>query len=150
MRPVGFSTGALAHGDFRAALSMLVRGPTAAIELSALREPEFEPLISALPHLDLSQFCYVSLHVPSRLETLSDARVVESLGLAIERRWPIVLHPDAIADFRPWLRLGSLVCIENMDGRKTTGRTVDELAKVFDALPEASLCFDIAHARQVD
>ncbi|MFL5383570.1 MAG: hypothetical protein ACJ8GN_13715 [Longimicrobiaceae bacterium] len=46
--------------------------------------------------------------------------------------------------------MGSLLLIENMDKRKRTGRTVEELEILFRSLPEARLCFDIAHARQVD
>ncbi|MDB6168988.1 MAG: uncharacterized protein JWM88_1852, partial [Verrucomicrobia bacterium] len=34
--------------------------------------------------------------------------------------------------------------------RKPIGRTADELDPVFEALPEAGLCFDLGHARQVD
>jgi hypothetical protein len=34
MRPIGFSTGALAFGDFRRALSMLKDKPVSAVELS--------------------------------------------------------------------------------------------------------------------
>lgn len=37
-----------------------------------------------------------------------------------------------------------------MDKRKSTGRTCVELMTIFDNLPEAGLCFDVAHARQVD
>jgi hypothetical protein len=37
-----------------------------------------------------------------------------------------------------------------MDSRKPTGRTAKELDRFFVDLPEAKLCFDIAHARQVD
>jgi endonuclease IV len=37
-----------------------------------------------------------------------------------------------------------------MDRRKPIGRTVSELERVFEQLPEASFCFDIGHARQVD
>ncbi|MGA2233188.1 MAG: TIM barrel protein, partial [Tepidisphaeraceae bacterium] len=33
---------------------------------------------------------------------------------------------------------------------KRAGRTADELAKLFDAFPEAQLCFDLGHAWQVD
>jgi hypothetical protein len=40
--------------------------------------------------------------------------------------------------------------IENMDKRKTTGRTASELNLIFEKLPSASLCFDLGHARQVD
>jgi len=37
-----------------------------------------------------------------------------------------------------------------MDKRKFIGRTVKELNQVFDKLPDATFCFDIGHARQVD
>jgi hypothetical protein len=40
--------------------------------------------------------------------------------------------------------------LENMDTRKRSGRTAEELAPLWDALPEAGLCFDIAHAKAVD
>jgi sugar phosphate isomerase/epimerase len=49
-----------------------------------------------------------------------------------------------------WARFGDLLCIENMDKRKPIGQTVTDLADIFEALPRASLCFDIGHARQVD
>jgi hypothetical protein len=60
------------------------------------------------------------------------------------------LHPDVIRDFGCWHAFGRLLCIENMDSRKALGRTAQELASVFDRLPDASLCFDFGHARQVD
>ncbi len=37
-----------------------------------------------------------------------------------------------------------------MDRRKAVGRTALELKEIFEELPEARLCFDIGHARQVD
>ena len=37
-----------------------------------------------------------------------------------------------------------------MDKRKPVGRTAEELSEFFTRLPEARLCFDIGHARQVD
>jgi sugar phosphate isomerase/epimerase len=37
-----------------------------------------------------------------------------------------------------------------MDRRKNCGRTAAELEQVFDLLPDAKLCFDIGHARQLD
>ncbi len=45
MRPIGFSTGALALADYRLALSMVAdTSDVQAIELSALRAPELTPL----------------------------------------------------------------------------------------------------------
>ena len=37
-----------------------------------------------------------------------------------------------------------------MDKRKPIGRTVRELDLLFERFPDASFCFDIGHARQVD
>ncbi len=37
-----------------------------------------------------------------------------------------------------------------MDKRKPMGRTSADLEMIFEKLPEASFCFDIAHAHQVD
>lgn len=45
MRPVGFSTGALAYSDFRRGLAMARTAVCAAVELSALRQPELFPLL---------------------------------------------------------------------------------------------------------
>ena len=47
-------------------------------------------------------------------------------------------------------KLASAVCIENMDKRKRVGRTAAQLQQIFDSLPQATFCFDIGHARQVD
>jgi sugar phosphate isomerase/epimerase len=47
-------------------------------------------------------------------------------------------------------RLGTRLVLENMDGRKSSGRTAHELDLVFEQLPDAGFCFDIAHACSVD
>lgn len=149
-RTIGFSTGALAFGDFRRALEMLRSHDVRAVELSALRQPELEPLVTAADELDLSQFTYIAVHAPSHIDARTEPGVVKGLlGLA-QKNWPIVVHPDAIHDYSLWRPFGALLCVENMDKRKPVGRTVDELEIIFDLLPEASLCFDLGHARQVD
>jgi hypothetical protein len=149
-RTIGFSTGALAFGDFRRALDMLRAHSVRAVELSALRQPELDPLRAAVSELDLSQFSYVAVHAPSRIEPATESQVVDCLLEFASRDWPIVAHPDAIGDYSLWRRLGALLCVENMDKRKPIARTVDELGVVFDRLPEAGLCLDLGHARQVD
>ena len=60
------------------------------------------------------------------------------------------MHPDAMVDLAPYRRLGRRLCIENMDPRKALGQTAAELERYFEALPEARLCFDVAHAHAVD
>src|SRR5271156_3465284 len=126
MRPVGFSTGALALGDFRRALGFLKDKTVAAVELSALRENELGPLVAALGSIDLSRFTYISVHAPSRYEPAHEREIIRLLKSVAERGWPIVLHPDAVYDFSAWSPFGKLLLIENMDKRNLTARTSQE------------------------
>jgi hypothetical protein len=150
MRPIGFSTGALAHGDFRRALEMLSGTGIEVVELSALRDVELMPLMTAIGELDLSQFKYISVHAPSLFRREQEPEIVNPLSRMSERGWPVIVHPDAIYEYKQWRSLGGQLCVENMDKRKPIGRSADELNYVFDVLPEASFCFDIGHARQFD
>jgi hypothetical protein len=150
MRLVGFSTGALAFADFRRGLQMLRETGAKAVELSALRAAELDPLMESLDDLDLDQFSFKSVHAPSNVDAQHERHVVEKLQAVAQRGWPIVVHPDSIHNDALWRPFGKLVCIENMDKRKPIARTRDELCAWFDRLPEASLCLDLAHVRQID
>jgi hypothetical protein len=150
MRCIGFSTGALAFSDFRRALRMLTDKDVCAIELSALRQEELAPLVAQLDDLDLRKFKYIAFHAPSALEHAFEPLAIELLERVALHRWPIVVHPNAIHTPEEWVRFGNLLCIENMDKRKPMGQTAEHLAKIFELFPEACLCFDIGHARQVD
>lgn len=150
MRPMGYSTGALALSDVERALSMLEGSSATAVELSALRISELKPLLRLLGSLDLSRFNYVSFHAPSRFDAAEERVVADAMAEVAALGWLIVLHPDTLHDLGAWRQLGGRLAIENMDKRKRTGRTVEELEAFFEALPEASFCFDIGHAHQVD
>jgi|SRR5215469_4635119 len=150
MRPIGFSTGALAYGDFQRALEMLSGTGIEVLELSALRDVELMPLLAAINELNLSQFRYISVHAPSFFRREHEPEIVNALASISERGWPVIVHPDAIYEYTRWRSLGGELCVENMDKRKPIGRSADELNRVFDELPEASFCFDIGHARQID
>lgn len=150
MRPIGFSTGALAKGDFTRGLA-LQRDVARidAVELSALRDHELPKLVSAIPDLDLSAFDHVSFHAPSKLQTLNEQTVFELL-LGLPESWPIVVHPELLQTPSLWRQLGERLCLENMDNRKTTGRTIAELRSLFETFPEAAFCLDLGHACQMD
>jgi hypothetical protein len=150
MQPLGFSTGALALSNFREALRMLRDQPVTALELSAIRQHELIPLLSALDEIDLSQFQYVSIHAPSSFSPEAEMAIFRDIYESRQRGWPIIIHPDTLHDFSLWKQLGDLLCVENMDKRKSAGRTVQELEYLFSEFPQASFCFDIGHARQVD
>lgn len=150
MKHIGFSTGALALGDFDAALEILGDFAMDSIELSALRPREVQVLISALDRLELERYSYISFHAPSAIVRSEEELLAEYLFSRVPHSWPIILHPDTIGDFSVWRVFGERIAIENMDRRKPMGRTVGELSEVFDLLPEARFCFDIGHARQCD
>lgn len=150
MRPIGFSTGALAKGNFERGLELQrSHRRIHAVELSALRDNELERLVASVGSLDLARFEYVSFHAPSRLVTLDERSVFEMLS-TLPRKWPIVVHPEIILTPSLWRSLGSQLCIENMDNRKTLGRTTAELRGLFSEFPDATFCLDVGHARQID
>jgi hypothetical protein len=149
MRRIGFSTGALAKGDFDLGLELQASHCTA-VELSSLREEEIDRLVEALPTLDLSRFEFVSFHAPSKREKLTEAELVGKLERIKGFVQGIIVHPDLINDASLWRSLGDKVIIENMDQRKPIGRTAEELRPYFEVLPKARFCLDLGHAHQVD
>ena len=149
MRPIGFSSGALAKGNYQRGIELqLGEDGITAIELSALREPELRPLVNVAAQLPLAHFEYVSFHAPSRFVTLREDEVANVLG-SLPGQWPIVVRPISF-EIRSSGEVSALVCLENMDLRKRTGRTVPEMNGMFAALPEAGFCLDLGHARQID
>jgi len=146
---IGFSTGAVALGDFERALALLGDTRMTAVELSALRLCELPALIAALPRLDLTKFDYVSFHAPSRFSQSDEDGVIELLH-RVPNHWPIILHPDTIHDAAKWRPFGDQLAIENMDRRKEIGRNAEELSRWLTSLPEARLCLDLAHVHQFD
>ncbi len=150
MRPIGFSTGALARANFRLGLEMIGAAGIKVVELSALREAEVRPLLEALDEIRAMDFEYVSVHAPSSYQKGNEEALIEALRRGVPEEWNVILHPDAVDRLERWAALGKRLLIENMDKRKTTGRFVRELEEVFEVLPAARFCFDVAHARQVD
>jgi hypothetical protein len=141
MMTIGFSTGALARGDFVQGLRLLESKSVEAVELSALRSSELPDMLAKLPvYLGTleKRYRYVSFHAPTDFK--DERGLLEQLTAFVSLGWNIIVHPDTIRDRSLWRALGSYLCLENMDSRKNTGRTAKELHEFFD----------IAHARQVD
>ncbi|MGA3042296.1 MAG: hypothetical protein ABSF54_16050 [Bryobacteraceae bacterium] len=150
MKRIGFSTGAIAKGDFQSALARLRLFRVSVVELSALRLEELDPLVDSLPGLDLKGFEFISFHAPSRFPVVYERHVLDRLRAVVDLGIPVVVHPDVISTPKAWEVLGSMLLIENMDKRKPVGRNALDLERLFWQFPEAGLCFDIGHARQVD
>jgi len=150
MRPIGFSTGAVAKGDFRRALEVMAPFRLPAVELSALRLHELPQLAESANDLNLAGYRYISVHAPSHFAATDEGRVVSLLAGLAGRGWSIVLHPDVIFSDALWLDFGDKLLIENSDKRKSVGRTAGEMESLFGRFPNARFCFDVGHARQVD
>lgn len=149
---VGCSTGYMTdlHGDWPGLVERASSISTDAIELAALSEPELPGLIEYLASAPALPFQYVSLHGPSKGRELPEHELVELLDRLTARVDAVVVHPDTLEDLGVWSTLGRRIVIENMDTRKDRGQTADDLEEYFAALPDARLCFDIAHAWAVD
>jgi hypothetical protein len=147
---LGFSTGAVALGEFRQGLDRLKPFHLPAVELSALRVHELTPLLQAMDSLDLNGYSYVGMHAPGRFTPQQEPAIVDGIRQSSYRFAAIIVHPDALHDLQLWSTLGNRICFENMDKRKKVGRTADELSTWFSRFPEASLCVDLGHAWQVD
>lgn len=150
--PLGASTGHLSpRGDWDALLHAARGFSTLAVELAAISEPEFLTLAQWLPVAARGlPFRFLSVHAPSKHRTLTEAELVAALAMLPADVDAIVVHPDTIEDVEAWRVLGATLVLENMDDRKPTGRTVEELGPYFEALPSAGFCFDVAHADAID
>ena len=138
------------RGDWPALVWEALRTSVYAVELAALSEDELPGLVEYLGSgVDLP-FRFVSVHAPSKHRKMSEAELVDALVALPCWIDAIVVHPDTIEDAALYRRLGTRLAIENMDARKQDGRTADELAPYFEALPDAGLCFDVAHAWSID
>lgn len=150
--PIGASTGYLTElrGDWDGLLEAVERTSTFATELAALSEPELRELRNFLVHVGPLPFRYLSVHAPVKhLQAHEEEMIGWLLALPPEVR-AIVTHPDTMDDPVSYRRLGNRLVVENMDKRKATGRTPEELAPIFAELPEAGFCFDIAHTWSID
>lgn len=150
--PIGASTGYLLglRGNWGDLLAAVEETSTFATELAALSEPEFSALSDFLAHAGPLPFRYLSVHAPVKQRVAAEVDMVSWLAGLPSNVNSIVTHPDTIEDSAPYRLLGSRLVIENMDARKSDGRTVAELEPIFDLLPEAGFCFDIAHAWSID
>jgi hypothetical protein len=149
--PMGLSTGVEGRGgDWPALVRAACGVSTHAAELAALDAAELAGLVSYLAGRPRLPFRHLSVHAPIKGALGSDTEQVaalQALPLAVRT---LIAHPDLVEDPAPWRALGRRVVFENMDARKASGRTADDLEALFAELPDAGFCLDIAHAHTND
>lgn len=150
--PIGISTGVFdsVRGDWPSLVDAACSVSTFAVELSALSGDELPGLITYLLGKPPLPFRYVSVHAPIKDQGLDEPALVEQLAELPVRVRSIVVHPDVLSDARAFRPLGTRLVLENMDDRKKAGRTADEIEALFDELPDAGFCLDVAHAWSID
>jgi len=150
MRSLGYSTGAISPGNISEALDILSSEGIDVAELAALRTAELPDLFASLDRVRNDGFTRVSIHAPVDMDANDEEAFINGITRETPTDWLVIVHPYAIIDFAKWKGLGSRLCIENTDKRKTCGATATDLEAAFKSLPEASLCLDLGHAHQVD
>jgi hypothetical protein len=149
---IGASTGYMAghRNDWATLARMAAEVSLLAVELSALSEPELPVLLDWLEARPSLPFRWVAAHGPTKGRAMPEDKLVEMLDRLARHVEAIVLHPDTMDDLALYRQLGAKLSVENMDTRKPVGQHADDLESIFDELPQARLCFDVAHASAVD
>jgi hypothetical protein len=149
---IGASTGYMsdARGNWRLLARRAALESISAVELSALSESELPGLIEWLEQRPSLPFQWTGAHGPTKGLQMQERDVVDALLVLATHVDVVVLHPDTMEDLSLYQELGSGLAIENMDARKPVGQTAEQLEGFFDALPDARLCFDVAHAGAID
>jgi hypothetical protein len=149
---VGPSTGYMvgARGDWPRLTAAAETCSLDVVELSALSAEELPSLLRFLADAGSLPFGHVSVHGPSKGWDGTPAALATALASIAPYVDGIVMHPETLGDVGAFADVGGRLRLENMDTRKDDARTVAELARFFDALPEARFCFDVAHAQLHD
>jgi hypothetical protein len=149
---IGCSTGFMTdlRNDWEELVDRAASCSSMAIELSAVSASELPGLLAFLHSAPRLPFLFVSVHAPVKGFDGDEEARIEALCAVPQWIDTIVIHPDTIVDPDLYRRLGRRLAIENMDSRKSGGHRADELAALFARLPEARLCLDVAHAKDID
>lgn len=149
---VGPSTGYMvgARGDWPRLVAAAESCSLDVVELSALSARELPGLLQFLREDGELPFGHISVHGPSKGWDGTPAALATALAAISPQVDGIVMHPETLGDVAPFADLGARLRLENMDTRKPDARTVAELARYFEVLPDARFCFDIAHAQLHD
>ncbi len=122
---IGASTGYMAteRGDWPAMARMAAEESIAAVELSALSEPELPGLLSWLEAAPALPFWWIGAHGPTKAREAPERELVTMFVSLASHVAVIVLHPDTMDDLPLYRSFGAKLAIENMDTRKEGGQT---------------------------
>jgi hypothetical protein len=153
---LGFTTGSL-HKEFatKEALASLKNSGIKVVELGfAKMDSIYEGWADNLSKEDLESFDYVSLHSPIiQYGDNSETKLVfEKIGNIdnIRKLDLVVIHPNTIEDFSVFDTKNFPIGFENMDNRKLTHKTSEEMKRVLENNDNYSLVLDVNHVYSND
>lgn len=168
MIKLGYSTGVsktkeIKKKSLKERAEMLFLVEKDAIELGYTNFERLQENVSEEAAEVIRQFNYVSIHAPvliskdpkvwMRYPSKEGCVAVEKILKIAERvdADTILFHPDEIDDF-DWLskKIGDRLAFENMDGRKSFGKTAEDLKEVFEKVPNAKWVCDVNHFYTID
>lgn len=151
-RAIGMSTGVL----YRIISSMSQRIidlqkslGSSAIEIGCIRKER----LFELPNLNAEDvrhhFSHLSIHAPTDLKYKLDAETKQVMNLIAEAHQRfrfdlVVFHPENVEDWSVFNNLPFPIGIENSDWRKGFGKTVEDIAKVFEQV-DVGFVLDVNH-----
>jgi len=148
---IGVSTGSLfkfLNGE--QTLKFLKSLGLSAVEISILRfDGKKDGWIVDITQKDLESFNYVSLHAPKHeycrnKKTLAIFNVIENLN-KIRPLDLVVFHPDLVKDFTVFDDVNFPIAFENMDNRKFSFKTPDEMRELIGRNEKYNMVLDINH-----
>ncbi len=153
---LGFSTGVFYKQKLtlRERIAIIRSIGCHAIELGCVKMETFDSgEIEALNSFDLTGFNYVSLHAPTfnyggpGTERILEkvARLHANLSFTV-----VIVHPDTITNIDVFKNCGFPVALENMDNRKTSCQTPDELLALLSKNDDLSFVLDVNHVYSND
>ncbi|MBI2669968.1 MAG: hypothetical protein HYX20_02410 [Candidatus Yanofskybacteria bacterium] len=150
---LGFSTGCLykSIADEKDRLSFLRDSGQSVVELGLVKLNVFEREITRIGWNDLSGFDYVSLHAPVAEYGYNVQTDLIFIKIArVHRIRPfdlVVFHPDTVEDFSVFETCPSFpVAFENMDKRKKTFKSVEDIAELAGQFEDFKMVLDVNHA----
>lgn len=120
------------------------------LELIILNEDSLDFLIDNLNKNDYSYFSSLSLHAPSfKHNDISESiRILEKMEKVVNVLdiKNIVIHPDAVSYWEVFEQFKHLpLSIENQDGRKNFGNTLEDIKSILDKYKFLNLTLDLQH-----
>lgn len=151
---IGFTTGRFDKNSLSEKISFFSNLGCTAIELSWLDYARAEQFKNFLDGINLENFSYRSMHGPVKIagvpffyqQDKTTFEILKSIEDFVKKYQvqAVVIHPDRVKDWSVFGNYKIPIGIENMDSKKSEGRTMGDLENYFNQI-DAGLVMDVNH-----